>query len=79
MKTLSGSRKICDRTGPCRSSGIERREMLLSDIRAEGHETVGFDDLLTTLGALDADCNVRVTCVQSDSGKRRPDVRWMTA
>jgi DNA-binding NtrC family response regulator len=47
------------------------REMLVSAIRAEGHEAVGFADPLTTLGALEADSRVRVlvTCVDFEAGK----------
>jgi DNA-binding NtrC family response regulator len=47
------------------------REKLLSVIRAEGHEAVGFDDPLTALGALEADSRVRVlvTCVDFEPGK----------
>jgi DNA-binding NtrC family response regulator len=47
------------------------REMLVSAIRAKGHEAVGFDDPLTALGALEADSRVRVlvTCVDFEPGK----------
>lgn len=47
------------------------REMLLSAVRADGHEAVGFGDPLKALGALEADSRVRVlvTCVDFEPGK----------